>query len=71
MTLLYENDESYDIFPAENGYVRAHQTEAFYCDYRGKVRKKLSIPTAYAGFITVRDGEWWVLCQYTGRYDSK
>lgn len=71
MTLLYEDDETYDIFPAENGYVRAHQTEAFYCDYRGKVRKKLSIPTAYAGFITVRDGEWWVLCQYTGRYDSK
>ncbi len=71
MSLLYEDDESYRIFPAENGFIRQHQMEAFYCDYRGKVRKTLEVPTNYAGFMTVRNNQWWLLCLLTGRNNVK
>ncbi len=63
--LLYSSSYSFVLFEAIGGFVRVENGVAYYCDYRGVVRKQLTLPSTYAGFITVRDGYFWMLTQMT------
>ena len=63
--LLYSSQSSFVLFEASNGYVRVENGVAYFCDYRGVVRKQLTLPSTYAGFITVRDGYFWMLTLMT------
>jgi len=63
--LLYSSQGSFDIFEASNGYVRVEGGVAYFCDYRGVVRRQLTLPSTYAGFITFREDYFWMLTQMT------
>lgn len=62
--LLYSSSSAFDLFEAENGFVRVEDGAAYFCDYRGVVRKQLTLPETYAGFITVRDGYFWMYTRW-------
>lgn len=63
--LLYESRYSFDLFEAVGGYVRVEQGEAYFCDYRGIVKRQLTLPSNYGGFITFREGYFWMLTKMT------
>ena len=58
---LYSSTTPFDIFPADDGFVRVDSTTAYYCDYRGIVRDTVPLPSTYAGFITYFNGAF---CMY-------
>lgn len=58
---LYSSTAPFDIFPADDGFVRVDSTTAYYCDYRGIVRDTVPLPSTYAGFITYFNGAF---CMY-------
>ena len=62
--LLYSSQNTFDLFEAAGGFVRVEDGVAYYCDCRGVVRKQLTLPDSYAGFITVRDGYFWMLTHF-------
>ena len=59
--LLYSSQTSFDLFEADGGFVRVENNNAYFCDYRGTVRKQLTLPQTYAGFITVREEAFYML----------
>ena len=63
--LLYSSVYSFTLFEAQNGFVRVEQGVAYFCDYRGVVRRQLTLPENYGGFITFREDFFWMLAQYT------
>lgn len=63
--ILYQSSYSFDLFEAVGGYVRVERGEAYFCDYRGVVKKHLTLPSTYGGFITFREGYFWMLTQIT------
>jgi hypothetical protein len=48
-----------------NGYVRVEDGVAYFCDYRGVVRRQLELPNNYGGFVTFREDEFWGLEMWT------
>ena len=63
--LLYSSQTAFEVFEASNGYVQVENGVAYYCDYRGVVKRQLTLPNTYAGFITFREDYFWMLAQYT------
>ena len=63
--LLYSSSQSFDLFEASSGFVRVENGVAYYCDYRGVVRRQLTLPSTYAGFITFREDYFWMLTRMT------
>lgn len=64
--LLYYSEYSFTLFEASNGFVRVERGVAHYCDYRGVVRRQLTLPDTYGGFITFRENYFWMLAKYSG-----
>ncbi len=67
---LYSSAASFDIFPADDGFVRVDSTTAYYCDYRGIVRNTVPLPSSYAGFITFFNGAFCMYYHSTGSSGS-
>lgn len=63
--LLYSSSYSFTLFEAQNGFVRVEQGVAYFCDYRGVVRRQLTLPDTYGGFITFREDYFWMLARYS------
>ena len=63
--LLYSSIHSFQLFEAMNGYVRVEDGVAYFCDYRGVVRRQLELPNNYGGFVTFREDEFWGLEMWT------
>ena len=63
--LLNSSIHGFTLFEASGGYVRVENGVAYYCDYRGVVKRQLTLPNTYAGFITFREDYFWMLAQYT------
>jgi len=60
--LLYSSDNDFTLFEAENGYVRYEDGTAYYCDYRGTVKRQYTPEDGrFGGFITYREGQFWML----------
>ena len=62
LEVIFSSEDSFDIFPADDGFVRVDSTTAYYCDYRGIVRNTVPVPTTtYGGFMTYFNGAF---CMY-------
>lgn len=66
LELIFSSEASFDIFPADDGFVRVDSTTAYYCDYRGIVRNTVPLPSSYAGFITYFNGAFCMYYYSTG-----
>ncbi len=61
---IYRSSHPFDIFPAEEGFVREENKTFYYCDHRGTVQQVMSIyPETYQGWATYRSGYFSLLVQ--------
>ncbi len=70
---IYRSTSAFEIFPAEEGFVREENRTFYYCDYRGTVQRVMSIcPESYQGWATYRSGYFTLLMQgyTTNRVDG-
>lgn len=61
---IYRSSHPFEIFPAEEGFVREENKTFYYCDHRGTVQQVMSIyPETYQGWATYRSGYFSLLVQ--------
>lgn len=68
---IYRSDYDFEIFAAENGFVRFERGVFYYCDHRGTVKQVFDSYSAehYYGWATYQGGYFALL--YKGKYYSR
>ena len=68
---IYRSDYDFEIFPAENGFVRFERGVFYYCDHRGTIKQIFNDYNAenYLGWATYQGGYFIFL--YKGYYYSR
>lgn len=68
---IYRSDYDFEIFVAENGFVRFERGVFYYCDHRGTVKQVFAgyNPEHYYGWATYQGGYFALL--YKGKYYSR
>lgn len=58
---IYSSDTDFQIYEADNGYVRVENSVLYYCDFRGTVIRIYNPEKTYSDFATYRDGWFYRL----------
>lgn len=58
---IYTSENTFAIYPADEGFVRVEEGALYYSDYRGAVQKIYAPKEPYSDFATYRDGYFYVL----------